>query len=131
MSNPLILPDELLGLKNSAELETVSLSQLARRGTAVLQQILASAEPVAITVQGQGTMVTVSKNQYDQIVALITQLSQTQPDSDVMYVLSQRFDELVARMNQPGASQVMEAALFADPEKLNESYRPGSTEDRD
>lgn len=131
------IPDDLLQLKPSAELESVSMSRLARSGTTVLRQITATAQAVAIKVQGQGAMVTVSQRQYDEMVELITQLhrssriQQDKAENDFTQLLSQRFDALVADMNRPGAAQASNAALFADPATLSGTYRPGSTESVD
>ena len=131
------IPDDLLRLKPFDDLESVSMSSLARQGTAVLQRVLSTAQAVAVRIQGQGAMVTVSRHQYDEIVALIQQVQQHQQvrqlrqnsvDEDFYRVLGQRFDELVAGMDQPGAADAMETALFGDPAALNETYRPGATE---
>lgn len=42
--------------------------------------------------------------------------------------LIRHVDELVAKMNRPGAAEATEKALFANVEDLNKAYRPGSTE---
>ena len=131
------IPDDLLQLKPLDALESVSMSRLARTGTTVLRQITATAQAVAIKVQGQGAMVTVSQRQYDEMVELIDQLHrssrirQDKTDRDFTQLLSQRFDQLVTDMNRPGAAQAMDAALFADPATLNATYRPGATESAD
>jgi len=125
------IPEDLLRLKASADLESVSLSSLARKGTSVLQKILSTAQAVVVKVQGQGAMVTLSQGQYDEMVALIDQLQQLQneqSDDGFTQALSQHFDELVADMNRPGAAQATNAVLFGSPASLNETYRPGDTE---
>ncbi len=122
------IPEDLLHLKPSDALESVSMSRLARTGTAVLRQITASAQAVTVEIQGQGAMVTVSQRQYDEMVELIRRIQEEKSENDFVNVLAQRFDELVAEMNRPGAADAMDAALFADPATLNANYRPGATE---
>jgi len=91
----------------------------------VLRQLTAGAQAVTVKVQGQGAMVTVSQQQYDEMVDLIRSIQEEQAGNDFSRVLSRRFDELVADMNRPGAAEAMEAALFADPATLAAHYRPG------
>lgn len=122
------IPDDLMQLKPSTELESVSMSELARKGSAVLRKIVASAQAMAIKVQGQGEMVTVSQRQYDEMVELINRLKQDKTHDDFARVLSLRFDDLVAGMNRPGATNATDTALFADPATLNKTYLPGATE---
>jgi hypothetical protein len=122
------IPEDLLSLKPSDALETVSMSTLARTGTAVLRDLMTTAQAVTVKVQGQGAMVTVSQRQYDEMVTLIRQLQEETPDDGFNRMMSERFDALVAGMNQPGASEATDAALFGDPDALNKSYRPGTTE---
>ena len=122
------IPEDLLCLKPSEALESVSMSKLARTGTAVLRQLTASAQAVTVKIQGQGAMVTVSQRQYDEMVELIRRLHENEGDDGFARTLSQRFDELVAGMNRPGAAQATDAALFGEPDKLNSNYRPGATE---
>jgi len=122
------IPEDLLQLKPSDALESVSMSSLARTGTAVLRQITATAQAVAVKVQGHGSMVTVSQRQYDEMVELIRRLQEEKSDDGFTQALSQRFDALLAQMNQPGAAQATDAALFGDPTSLNKTYRPGKTE---
>lgn len=122
------IPEKLMQLKPSAALESVSMSKLARTGTAVLRQILATDQAVTVEIQGQGAMVTLSQRQYDEMVAVIHRLGEVKTENDFSEVLSRQFDELVAEMNQAGATRAMDSALFADPQTLNASYRPGATE---
>jgi len=70
------IPEDLLRLKPSDALESVSMSRLARTGTAVLRQITATAEAVIVKVQGQGAMVTLSQRQYDEMVQLICRIQE-------------------------------------------------------
>jgi hypothetical protein len=128
-SRHITIPDDLLHLKTSDLLESISMSKLARTGTSVLRRITASAQAVSVKVQGQGAMVTVSQHQYNEIVELIRQIQEAQDKDDFTELLSQRFDELVEDMNRPGAEQAMGEALFADPASLNANYRPGTTEE--
>ena len=125
------IPEDLLHLKPSNALESVSMSKLARTGTAVLRQITATAQAVNVKVQGQGAMVTVSQRQYDEMVELIRQLRAETSDDGFTRVLGQRFADLVAKMNRPGSAQATDAALFGAPVSLNETYRPGETESAD
>ena len=129
-SPPISIPDDLLQLKPSDDLESVSMSRLARTGTAVLRQLTATAQAVAVKVQGQGAMVTLSQRQYDEMVALIGQLRDAQSDDGFTEALRQEFDELVTQMNRPGASEATGRALSGDPASLNDSYQPGATEKR-
>jgi hypothetical protein len=125
------IPQDLLQLKPSSALESVSMSKLARTGTAVLRQITASAQAVAVKVQGQGSMVTVSQRQYDEMVELIRQLREEKSDDGFTQALSLRFDSLLAQMNQPGAAQATNTALFGDPASLAQTYQPGATESKE
>jgi len=125
------IPEDLLHLKRSDALESISMSQLARTGTSVLRQLTATAQAVTVKIQGQGAMVTVSQRQYDEMVELIGRLQEEKSDDGFAQVLSQRFDELVSKMNQPDAAQTTNAALFGDPAALNQSYQPGATESLD
>lgn len=125
------IPDDLLNLKPSDTLESVSMSKLARTGTAVLRQIMATAQAVAVKIQGQDAMVTLSQKQYDEMVALIRQIREEQSEDGFTQALSDRFDDLVSRMNQSGAAKVTDAALFSSPDSLNKTYRPGKTETDD
>lgn len=122
------IPEDLLRLKPSDALESVSMSRLARTGTAVLRQITATAEAVTVKVQGQGAMVTLSQHQYDEMVQLIRRIQEEKSEDGFPQMLSQQFDQLVAGMNRPEAAQATEAALFGDPAALNKTYRPGTTE---
>lgn len=125
------IPPDLLQLKPSDVLESVSTSKLARNGSAVLRQITASSQAVAVKVQGQGSMVTVSQRQYDEMVELIRRLQQEKSEDGFTEALSQRFDKLLAQMNQPGAAEATDAALFGPPASLNETYQPGDTESKE
>ncbi|MES9850330.1 MAG: hypothetical protein ABW170_00675 [Candidatus Thiodiazotropha sp. L084R] len=127
-SRAITIPEDLLHLKPSDTLESVSMSKLARTGTSVLRQVIATSQAVAVKVQGQGAMVTVSQHQYDEMVELIRQIQEDEDESDFTRLLSLRFDELVDDMNQPGAAEAIDAALFTDPATLNDNYRPGATE---
>jgi hypothetical protein len=127
----IMIPEDLLQLKHSTELENVSMSSLARKGTSVLQRIMATAQAVMVRIQGHGAMVTVSQRQYDEMVDLIHRLRQDQAGDNFTRTMSQRFDALVAGLNQPDVAQATEAALFSDPASLNKTYRPGATETDD
>lgn len=124
------IPEDLMHLKPSDALESVSMSKLARKGTAVLQKILETAQAVTVNIQGQGAMVTVSKRQYDEMVELIRQIQEGQPEDGFVEALTLRFDKLMTTMKQPGATRATDAALFGDPASLNQHYRPGSTESK-
>jgi PHD/YefM family antitoxin component YafN of YafNO toxin-antitoxin module len=122
------IPNDLMDLKPSSDLQSVSMSSLARKGTALLRQLTNTAQAVAVKIQGHGAMVTLSQRQYDQMVALLQQLRQDSSDDDFTRALGERFDTLVATMNQPGAPAAMDAALFTEAETLNSNYCPGATE---
>jgi len=122
------IQDDLLKLKPSDKLESVSMSNLARNGTVVLRQMMTTAQAVAVKIQGHDAMVTLSQKQYDEMVALIRHISEQQSEDGFTLALSNRFDDLVAKMNQPGAVKATEAALFNSPDALNKTYRPGTTE---
>lgn len=122
------IQDDLLKLKPSDKLESVSMSNLARNGTVVLRQMMTTAQAVAVKIQGHDAMVTLPQKQYDEMVALIGHISEQQSEDGFTQALSNRFDDLVARMNQPGAVGATEAALFNNPDALNKTYRPGTTE---
>jgi len=122
------IPADLMELKPSSELQSVSMSSLARKGTALLRQLTDSAQAVAVKIQGHGSMVTLSQRQYDEMVALLQQLRQDSQDDGITRALGERFDALVATMNQPGAAATMDAALFTEEDTLNANYRPGETE---
>jgi PHD/YefM family antitoxin component YafN of YafNO toxin-antitoxin module len=130
-SDRITVPKDLLNLKRSADLDSVSMSTLARRGTSILQKLVSSAQAVAIKIQGHGSMVTLSQRQYDEMVTLIHQLKAKTEDDGFTEAMSQRFDDLVERMNLPGASEASDAALFGNSDKLNKTYRPGATETKD
>ena len=115
-------------LKPSSELEHVPVSRLARKGSELLSELTETSEAVAVQVQGVGSMVTLSRRRYDEIVAMVNGLGPEPEDDDFTRVLGARFDALVATMNQPGAGEAVDAALFADSADLNASYRPGTTE---
>ena len=127
-ADKITIPDDLLQLKPSDALESVSMSKLARKGTSVLQQIMTTAQAVSVKIQGQGSMVTLSQHQYDEMVELIHRIQEEKSGDGFTRALSQEFDELVTRMNQQDAAQATEAALFTDPKTLNRSYQPGKTE---
>lgn len=127
-SNKITISEDLLRLKPFDALDSVPMSQLARKGTSVLQQVMSTAQAVAIKVQGQGAMVTLSQRQYDEMVELIQTINEEKSRDGFIQSLSLQFDELMIRMNQPGAAQATEAALFADPDTLNKAYQPGVTE---
>ena len=122
------IPRDLMDLKPSSDLQSVSMSNLARKGTSVLRQLTDSAQPVAVKIQGHGSMVTLSRRQYDEMVALLQQLRQDSSDDGFTRALGERFDTLVATMNHPGAAAATDAALFSGPDTLNSNYRPGATE---
>jgi PHD/YefM family antitoxin component YafN of YafNO toxin-antitoxin module len=122
------IPNDLMDLKPSSDLQSVSMSSLARKGTALLRQLTDTAQAVAVKIQGHGAMVTLSQRQYDEMVALLQQLRQDNSDDGFTRALGERFDTLVATMNQPGAPAAMDAALFTEAETLNSNYCPGATE---
>ncbi|MFQ5644020.1 MAG: hypothetical protein ACE5FQ_10025 [Thiogranum sp.] len=122
------IPNDLMDLKPSSDLQSVSMSSLARKGTALLRQLTDTAQAVAVKIQGHGSMVTLSQRQYDEMVTLLQQLRQDSADDSFTRVLGKRFDTLVATMNQPGAATAMDAALFTEADTLNSNYRPGATE---
>lgn len=104
------------------------MSSMARKGTALLRQLTDSAQAVAVKIQGHGSMVTLSQRQYDEMVTLLQQLRQDKADDGFIQALAERFDTLVATMNQPGAATAMDTALFTEADTLNSNYRPGTTE---
>lgn len=122
------IPNDLMDLKPSSDLQSVSMSSLARKGTALLRQLTDTAQAVAVKIQGHGSMVTLSQRQYDEMVTLLQQLRQDSSDDGFTQVLGERFDTLVATMNQAGAATSMDAALFTKEDALNSNYRPGATE---
>jgi len=122
------IPDDLMHLKPSDDLQSVSISNLARKGTALLRQLTDTAQAVTVKIQGHGSMVTLSQRQYDEMVALLQQLRQDNVDDGFTQVLGKRFDSLVATMNQSSSAAAMDTALFADTDTLNNNYRPGATE---
>ena len=122
------IPDNLANLKPSRDLKSVSMSSLARKGTSVLRDLVAGAQAVAIKIQGQGSMVTLSERQYDEMVELIHKIREESSQDGFTQALSQQFDDLVSGMNQPGAAKATGHALFGAPESLNATYRPGVTE---
>lgn len=122
------IPEDLLRLKPSNALDSVSMSQLARHGSAILRQLMTTAQAVAVKVQGQGAMVTVSQRQYDELVELISRLQEERAEDGFTQVLGRQFDRLVATMNRPGAAKATGEALFGDPAELDRTYRPGATE---
>jgi hypothetical protein len=86
---------------------------------------------MAVNVQGYGAMVTLSRQQYDEMVVLIRRIQEEEPGDEFTQALSARFDDLVAKMKQPGAGKATETALFSSPDSLNRAYRPGTTETDD
>ncbi len=129
-SDKITIPEGLLRLKPFDALDSVPMSKLARKGTSVLQQVISSAQAVAIKVQGQGAMVTLSQHQYDEMVEFIHAINEEKSGDGFLQSLNQQFDELMIRMNQPGAAQATEVALFGDPDTLNTAYQPGVTESK-
>ncbi len=128
LRDKITIPSDLMDLKPSSDLQSVSMSSLARKGTAILRQITDSAQAVAVKIQGHGSMVTLSQRQYDEMVVLLQQLQQESADDGFTQALGERFDTLVATMNRPGAAAMMDAALFTEENTLNSNYRPGATE---
>jgi hypothetical protein len=116
-------------LKPVSELESVSVSRLARRGTELLSRLTASSQGVAVRVQGVGSMVALSSQQYDEMVALINELNEAQDDGFAQ-ALNQQFDRLVEQMNQADARAAIDEALFSGSDVLNASYQPGDTESK-
>ena len=127
-ADKIIIPKDLLHLKPSSALESISMSKLARAGTSVLQQIITTTQAVAIKVQGQGAMVTISQHQYDEMVELIRLIQEEKSEDGSTQALSQQFDEIVSRMNQPDAAHATDTALFGDTASLNKHYKIGATE---
>lgn len=130
-SAKITIPEDLLRLKPFNALESVPMSSLARKGTLVLQKVTSTAQAVAIKIQGQGAMVTLSQRQYEEMIELIHTLDAEKPRDEFIQSLSQHFDELMTQMNQPGGAQATEAALFGDTAALNKTYKPGVTETKD
>ena len=122
------IPEDLLHLKLSDKLDSVSMSQLARHGSAILRKLMTTEQAVAVKVQGQGAMVTVSQRQYDELVTLVSRLQEERAEDGFTQVLGQQFDRLVAAMNRPGAANATGEALFGEPAELDRTYRPGATE---
>ena len=122
------IPSNLADLKFSADLQSISMSTLARKGTAMLRGLTESAQAVTVKIQGQGAMVALSQHQYDEIITLLVQLRRAESDDGFTQALSERFDSMVAVMNQRGAGEAMDAALFTDTNSLNANYKPGTTE---
>lgn len=122
------IPDGLADLKPSRDLKSVSMSSLARKGTSVLRDLVSGAHAVAIKIQGQGSMVTLSQHQYDEMVELIRKIRDEESPDGFAQTLSQQFDDLVSGMNQPGAAEATGRALFGTPDALNATYQPGVTE---
>lgn len=114
-------------IKPMSELESVPVSRLARRGTELLSRLTAGSQGVAIHVQGVGSMVALSSQQYDEMVAVINGLNDARSDGFAQ-ALSQQFDALVERMNQADAESAIDEGLFAGSDVLNASYQPGDTE---
>ncbi len=54
-ANKFTIPQELMWLKPSADLESVSMSSLARKGTAVLRRLTDTTQAVAVKVQVPGS----------------------------------------------------------------------------
>lgn len=127
-SGKITIPEDLLQLKPFDALDSVPMSSLARKGTSVLQQVMSTAQAVAIKIQGQGAMVTISQHQYDEMIELIHTINEEESKDGFIQSLSQQFDDLMIQMNQPGAAQATEASLFGDADTLNKAYRPGVTE---
>ncbi len=127
-TDKITIPNDLMHLKPSCDLQSVSISNLARKGTALLRQLTDTAQAVAVKIQGHGSMVTLSQRQYDEMIALLQQIQRDNADDGLSQALADRFDALVATMNQSGASEAMDAALFAKTDTLNAHYRPGATE---
>jgi len=127
-STKITIPEDLLRLKPSNALDSLSMSSLARKGTSVLQQVTSTAQAVSIKIQGQGAMVTLSQHQYDEMIELIHTLYTEKPRDEFIQSLSEQFDDLMIRMNQPDAAQATETALFGDTDALNKTYQPGVTE---
>ncbi len=119
------IPDDLMLLKSSDDLQSVSMTQLARKGTAILRQLTESNQAVAVKIQGQGAMVTLSQRQYDEMIELLQQLRQESEDDGFLEALAEQFDVLSARMSDAESAG---KALFTEAEYLNRHYRPGDTE---
>lgn len=130
-SAKITIPEDLLRLKPSNALDSLSMSSLARKGTSVLQKVTSTAQAVAIKIQGQGAMVTLSQHQYDEMIKLIQTLHVEKPRDEFIQSLTQQFDDLMLQMNQSDAAQATETALFGDTAALNKSYQPGVTETKD
>jgi len=127
-ADKIFISEDLLRLKPFDALDSVPMSKLARQGSSVLQQIVSTAQAVAVKVQGQGAMVTLSQRQYDEMVELIHVIQEEKSSDGFAESLSHQFDELMIRMNQPNAGKATQAALFGDSATLNKAYQPGATE---
>lgn len=64
----------------------------------------------------------------EEMLELIHTVHERKPTDGFTQSLSQQFDELMARMNQPDAARATEAALFVDPAARNKAYHPDVTE---
>ncbi|MEM7706704.1 MAG: hypothetical protein AAF358_14185 [Pseudomonadota bacterium] len=128
MTDSPFIPESLRDLKPSEALDSLSMSQLARNGSAILRSLMETEGAVTVKVQGQGAMVTLSQRRYDELVALIRSL-ETPPESDrLTEALRSEFDALKSAMANEDASDTADKALFGGVDTLRKSYRPGETE---
>lgn len=110
-----------------ATLPEVTATGLARHGTKTLREVAATGRPIAVTLSGQKALVAMSAAQYEAVVALIERVQEDARGQDPMLrALEQRFDELVTRMDREG--ETAHNSLFAEPDALASTYRPGTTE---
>lgn len=75
------IPGDLLQLKPSDDLDSVSLAEFTRTSTSVLQKMLEMGQAVTVNIQGGDGVVAVSARQYDEMVDLICQIQQKQSAS--------------------------------------------------
>lgn len=128
----IVLPDTLVRLATSDSLEQLPLSELARKGTQILRRTLETAQGVTVSIQGQPALVTLSRQQYDDMVRVIRHLREDPPESEFNAHLRARFDTLVDRMSPtPGALKEATHGLMRNTKGLREHYRPGDTETRE
>ncbi len=110
-------------------LPSVSATQLARNGTAVLRRALENDVPLRVLIQGQDALVAMPRRRYEQILEVLAELRRREDAADPMLAaLSAGFDELAAAMAEPETSAATHDALFADPTALSSTWTPGETE---
>ena len=97
------IPEDLLQLKPSSALESVAVSKLARKGTALLRQLTDTSQAVAVNIQGYGSMVTLSQQQYDEIkpyvAGLVGYLNRAAKSREQWVVAHRKLMELKAKLS--------------------------------